>query len=329
MSNDNLPVAYSIFLRLTDNVVKQRGAPWRKLADLLTSHPVVFEEKQFLPVFNGWRYKTKGDPTEDYGTRKDGKPASSFSPIGVRRIQQNLIEMSMFILDFDGKMLLSEVQAVFGQYEYVCYTSFNHQVENIEKQEPAVDKFRVVLPFSKPMPVGKFLELEPAMQYWIGGSGPQIVDPKTFSIGQVFLLPAVREESKPDAAAWRNEGNLLDWLMFEDIKKSMPAESEIQYGASGSKPTGNVLMPDDILETANGSVMVRDINRKISRVRCPFHGDSNPSEFAGVTNHGIPFLQCKKCGRAYMQITKEDPIVAGIAKLKEKRRLRAEREAQQ
>ena len=329
MSNDNHPVAFSTFCNLTDNVVKLCNSLWIDLILILTVHLTALEDKAFLPVFNGWRYKEKGDPTENLGTHKDGKPVRYFSPMGVRRIQENLIEMTMLILDFDGKMLLSEVQAVFGEYEYICYTSLNHQVPNEEKQEPAVDKFRVVLPFFSPMSVAKFNELKAAMQYWIDGGSPQLADPKSFSINQVFLLPAVREEYAANAVAWRNEGKLLDWTMFEDIKKSMPAKTAIQYGASGSKPSKKVLEPDDVLATKNGCVMVRDINQKISHVRCPFHADRNPSEFAGITSNGMPFLQCKNCGRIYMERTKSDSIIDSIAKLKEKNRLRAEREAQQ
>jgi hypothetical protein len=327
MSTDNLAIGYAFFYKLTDNVVQQVRTTWRTFVDSILVHPVVTEEKESLPVLNGWSYIAKGDPAEDFGTHKDGTKVLNFSPMGVRRIQQNLVEMFMFILDFDGGMKVSEVQAVFGEYEFVCYTSLNHQVENVEENEPAMDKMRVILPFAYPMPVAKFRELKSAMEYWIDGGGSSIADPKTFSIGQVFLLPAVRAEDQTKAIAWHNEGKLLDWAMFETIKQSTPVQHSTQFGASGSKPSGLVLKPDDVLDTANGTIMVKDIDHKISYVLCPFHADRKPSEFVGVTSNGTPFLQCKKCGRAYMQRNAGDPIIDGLAKLKEMKRRRIEQGA--
>jgi len=326
MTNDAHPIQYSSFSNLSDNVVQPCRSTWYELVALLGTHSIAIEDKAFLPAMNGWRYKGSDDPTVDKGTHKDGSPVKNFGP-GVRRIQSNLVEMSLLILDFDGGMLLPEVQAVFGEYEYVCYTSFNHQVEDIENNHHAVDKFRVVLLLKSPMPIDKFIELKPAIQYWIDGDGPALTDPKTFSIGQIFILPAVREEHTSNVQAWRNGGKLLDWKMFESIKIDMPIKAAIQYGAFGAKPSGLVLKPDDVLDTANGNIMVRDIDRKISYVRCPFHADPKPSEFAGITSNGTPFLHCKKCGRAYMHRIKSDPIVAGIAKITEQKRLRAAREA--
>lgn len=320
MSNDNHPISYSSFCKLTDNVVKPHTTSWGELVRLFTTHIIATDEKACLPAINGWQFIAKGDPAEVMGLRPDGEPYKNFSPTGVRRIQENLAAMSMFIFDFDGKIQLSEVQSIFGQYEYACYTSLNHQVANIAKQEPAVDKMRVIVPMANPMPVEKFQELRTAMHYWIDSDGPRITDPATFHIGQIFLLPAVREEDRSKAVAWRNEGELLDWRMFEAIKKSMPVKAAIQYGAFGRKPSEFVLKPDDVLDTANGSIAVRNIDRKISYVLCPFHGDRKPSEFAGITTNGTPFLQCKKCGRIYMDRAGEDPIIAGLAKVAEKKR---------
>jgi len=326
MSNDNHQLIYTLFSNLTDNVAKSLVATWGDSIPLFTTHIIATDDKAFLPCVNAWQYVEKGDPAEVMGLRPDGVPYKTFSHMGVRRIQENLVAMSMLIFDFDGKILLSEIQSIFGQYEFVCYTSFNHRRQNPEKGEPAVDKMRVVLPFLKPMPVDKFRELRPVMHCWFDGDGPRITDPVTFSIGQVFLLPVVREEDKSKATAWRNEGELLDWAMFEAIKKTMAAQSPLKYSEAGTNPCGFKLLPDDLLDTATGSIMVRNIDRKISRVRCPFHGDPNPSEFVGITANDTPFLHCKKCGRVYMTRTKADPIISGIAKLKALKRLRSEQE---
>lgn len=327
MSNDNHQIIYTPFFKLTDNVAKSRSTTWGELVPTLTTHIVTTDDKALLPCINGYQYLLKGDPAEVMGLRPDGEPYKNFSPMGVRRIRENTIAMFMLIFDFDGRIMLSEVQDIFSQFEHVCYTSFNHQHENIVKKEPAVDKCRVIVPFSRPMPIAKFRELRPAIHHWIDGDGPRISDPATFSIGQVFLLPAVREEDKSKAVAWRNEGELMDWSMFEAIKSTLPVASSNIYSASAKEPSGLVLKPDDTLETTNELIEVQNISRKISGVRCPFHNDRKPSEFASITTSGTPFLQCKKCGRVYMTRPKEDPILVGLAKIAEAKRRRAKWEA--
>jgi hypothetical protein len=326
MSNDNQHISYSMFGKLTDNMVKSYDAKWADLATLFTTHPIVVDDKSSLSVFNGWRYKDVSDPTVDNGTHKDGTPVRNFSSMGVRRIQENLIEMSMLILDFDGAMPLADVQSVFGEYEHASYTSLNHQVKHTDKNEPAADKFRVVLPLLQPLPVIQFRELKFAIRNWLERDGKQLADPKSFSIGQVFLLPAVREEHKANAIAWKNTGKLLDWHVFENFKKTLAPSASYALRNYGDRPSGNKLKPDDILHTSTGGVVVSDINEHISKVLCPFHGDRHPSEFAGITYNGTPFLECKKCGRVYMDRSKPDPIIDGIAKINEKKRLRAAQE---
>jgi hypothetical protein len=326
MSNQNHLVTYTPFFNLSDNVAQSHNTTWGELLPMLTTHVVTTNEKALLPCINGYQYLLKGDPAEAMGLRKDGKPNKNFSPIGVRRLRENLIAMSLFIADFDGRIQLSDVQSIFGQFEYACYTSFNHQRTDIEKKQSAVDKFRTVVPLATPMPITKFRELRTAMHHWLDGDGHRISDPVTFSIGQIYLLPAVREEDQSKAVAWHNEGELMDWTMFEAIKSTMPVSSPIVHNASGTRPNGFVLKPDDMLQTFNGSIAVHSIDRKISGVLCPFHADTKPSEFAGITNNGTPFLQCKKCGRVYMTRTKEDPILTGIKKIADAKRRRADLE---
>lgn len=304
MSNSSLPVPLSLYDRATDNLVQSFKTTWGEFSQFLTAgHVVTMADKLSLPCFNAWRYKEPSDPTIDHGVDKVSKQLKRFTITHVRRIQANLVEMSMLVLDFDGGMQIDDVAKRFGAYEFVCYTSLNHRVAG-------VCKFRVVLPFSEPMPVETFRRLKQAIRIWIEGDGLAVVDPRTYSIGQVFLLPAVSAANQHAARAWRNEGALLDWRIFESI--SVPTENNLAYrNASPRSGTGmHQLLPDDVLQTSEGPVVVKSIDRKISRVLCPFHGDVDPSEFVAVSKSGVPYLVCKRCGTIYM--TKEDPIIAGL-----------------
>jgi len=304
MSNSSLPVHVSLFDHTHDNLVQHMEATWGEFSQsLVAGHMVSEADKLSLPCFNTWRYKVPTDPTIDHGVDRNGQPLKQFTITHTRRIQPNLVEMTMLVLDFDGGMQIDEVIERFGEYEFVCYTSLNHQVNG-------VDKFRVVLVFAQPMPVERFRALKSAMRHWIEGDGLAVADPRTYSIGQVFLLPAVSAANQHAARAWRNEGALLDWRIFESI--SMPTENNLAYrNASPRSGTGvHQLLPDDVLQTSEGPVVVKSIDRKISRVLCPFHGDVDPSEFVAVSKSGVPYLVCKRCGTIYM--TKEDPIIAGL-----------------
>lgn len=321
MSNNDHPIWYTLFNEAADNAAKSISTTWGEFADsLIEPHPIVTEDAALLPLFNAWRYKDVSDPTVDNGVHKDGKPVQRFSPTHVRRHAPNLTEMSMLVLDSDGALPIVKIDTQLGGYEYACYTSLNHLVNG-------VDKFRAVLPFSYPMSVADYRRLKPAIEIWmeqlVADHRPELIDRSTFHIGQIFRLPAVREENQKNARSWRNEGALFDWKLFESI--SIPAQmpSAGKSKTNGTTPSEFVLKPDDVLETASGFIQVRDIDRKISDVLCPFHPDRRPREFVAVSKGGLPYLVCHRCGTIYMERTKTDPILDGLAKIRERKRINA------
>ncbi|MCK4165384.1 hypothetical protein HFK89_23780 [Ralstonia pseudosolanacearum] len=318
MPNSSLPVRLSLFDCVGDNLVKPLDTTWGQFAQsLVTGHNVTEEHKLSLPCFSAWRYKDITDPTIDHGTDKHGKALKRFSTTHTRRIQSNLVELSMLVLDFDGKLPISEAQSKFAEYEHVGYTSLNHRVDG-------QDRFRIGIPFATPMPVADFLRLSSAIAHWLETVRAVGVDDSTLKIGQVFILPAVCAEHRSLAHAWRNEGALLDWRLFESI--SVPTKSAAAYNCAPSAASGVPLqlLPDDILQTSEGPIVVKNIDRKISRVLCPFHADAKPSEFVAVSKWGSPYLVCRRCGT--IRMTEEDPIISGLKKIAERKRLNAVRE---
>ncbi|CAJ4550448.1 Signal recognition particle GTPase [Burkholderia pseudomallei] len=319
MPNSALQIHYTNFNSVYDNVVKPAVAPWEELAARLASgHPVVVGEKLTFPSFSAWRYKSIDDPTVDHGTDNDGEPLDVFSETHVRRLKSNALEMSMLIIDFDGRLSIEDAQHRFGSYEHVGYTSLSHHLED-------EDRFRIVIPFTDPMPKAEFLRLESGMRHWIDGSGHNLADNKTYSVGQVFLLPAVYAENAELARAWHNRGRLLDWRMFESLcEQTEPLVTGTGHAGEKRANTANGfrLLPDDVLQTKTGAITVRDINQKISHVYCPFHGDTKPSEFVAVSKYGNPYLVCKRCGTIPLRSSGEDPIVAGLRKIAERKRQR-------
>jgi hypothetical protein len=312
MSNCDHPVCITPFNEMADNTAKSVNITWGEFAHSLTAgHPIASEDKTRLPLFNAWRYKDVSDPSVDNGVHKNGTPTKLFSSTHVRRHTPNLVELSMLVLDFDGTLPIAEVDQRFGNYEYACYTSLNHRVTG-------VDKFRVVKPFSSPMSLSDFKRLQLNMKQW---AIDQCADDSTCDIGRMFILPAVREQHILNARTWRNHGSLFNWRIFESMPKRDLQQICFRRRENGTRTSSEKLKPNVVLETAAGSIVVRNMDRKISYVRCPFHADTRPSEFVDVTNVGTPYLVCKKCGTIYMERIQSDPIIDGIARIKLKRQI--------
>jgi hypothetical protein len=220
--------------------------------------------------------------------------------------------MTMMVLDFDGNRSVEQVRENFSPWEHVFYTTLNHR-------EDGKDKGRVVMPMRTVMTVDVFDNLQDVIQLWATGLG---ADSSTADIGRMFILPVARYSELHLAQSWHHEGELFDWSMFSDMPSPATATKSTSAKPLVANSHAFKLMPDDVLETARGNVVVKNIVGKISNVRCPFHSDPTPSEFVNVTPRGTPFLICKKCGNVYMERKKSDGIADGIAQILAKKKLR-------
>ncbi|MBC3810101.1 hypothetical protein [Undibacterium aquatile] len=316
MHKNNPRLSMSVHNSLFDNEIKPLDISWQDFAkDLTKPYPISNKAKEHLPAFSSWRYKLPSDPTVNHGDDQDGRPLKWFSSHYTRRLSANALDMAALVLDFDGGLPLKNARQRFIDYEHVGYTSFNHG-------EEGKDKHRIVLPYKVPLPIGMFHRIQSAIQHWVEGDGETKADPASYHLCQVFILPATRPDQQHNAVSWHNQGKLLDWSMFE-----VSTGSNVQHVERSIttivKSVGDLkLLPDMWLETACTPIMVKDINRKISKVMCPFHNDVNPSEFVAVTPSGLPYLVCRKCGTVFMNRASkslEDPLIAAIAKIKAKK----------
>lgn len=309
----NQPIGITFFHAMADNQAKSSNLSWREIAAMLSaSHASALSHKSNLPLFSPWVYKSVSDPTVVLGDDANGKPLKFFSRTHVRRVSENLVEMTMLVLDFDGGRPIIQLRELFDKWEHVFYTTLSHQIEG-------ADKARVALPLAAPMPVADFLRLQEVIKPWAVDLG---ADPSTADIGRMFILPAVREEHRHLAQSWHHEGALLDWRMFSEMPKPVVAPTTVAAKPLNNRGQLRKLLPSDVLETANGHIVVQEIARKISNVRCPFHADPEPSEFVNITGRGTPFLVCKKCGTVYMERAKSDGLAEGIAKILAKKKQR-------
>jgi hypothetical protein len=312
MHND-LPIHLTLFQSFHDNAAKSALMTWGEIASMLSApHAAALSHKSLLPLFSPWRYKDAADPTVSNGLSKDGKPLRHFSNTHVRRLEANLVEMTMMVLDFDGGSSIEQAMQAFRGLELVGHTTLNHQAEG-------KDQFRIAMPYTSPMPVKQFPLYKEAIARWAIDHG---ADASTADIGRMFSLPAVSDERRHLAQSWYQPGAPVDWHMFDSVRKALTNQSLTKTTPSVGNASANKLMPDQVLDTSSGLITVRDINRKISNVRCPFHNDQKPTEFVAATSNGRPYLVCKKCGTVYMERIRNDGIVDGIARILAKKKQR-------
>lgn len=290
-------------------------ASWPDIVQFLMDFKFI-EEKEGNKLFNGTHWIDESSPDAVIKENKYGKRYYS-------RCQDNILGADILTIDFDNKgsgrdsmvFALDQVKEEFKDYEYVCYTSYNHQ--NPLKDD-GVDKFRIVLPFSEYCPKAQWLGRVESFKARFAHLNP---DEASFKLAQGMYVPIMHPSRKDFAIAWHNTGKCFDWSELEYLSPAQVKKIQYTQTKSNVSSSEHKLYPDSILETANGSIRMGDVTKKVSGVKCPFHGDNSPTEFIEInTFTGRPFFHCKKCKTVHMSTEDEsdDPTVGPVLKLKTK-----------
>lgn len=287
----------NVFFRKTDNKIKPVETTWDDIIVLFTAEHQTFPEKHQAKLFNAAEYLPPSEIPEDSDNLVEDKDTGETH---TARRQVNLIQNHILVLDYDSDVTLEETLRRFKKYELVYYTSHSHMADDI------THKFRVLIPFHKPVPSHKkstsvgdwYGIIEPLKEF----AGPGC-DPKSFDPNQIYEMPSAPQERMHLAQSGHNKGTNLDWKEFEQTNVE-PVSRGYSAGKGASVPSsGQHLDPDQILETDQGPIRVKDIVGKIDGVVCPFHNDKKGSEFVRkVESTENIFLFCKKCDcKYYMQ----------------------------
>lgn len=270
---------------------------WEEFANLMIEEGhVVSPNKESVNLFNATRFKSLNEVLkEDRGGYREDADGMQL----VRRQQRNAVAVELLIVDYDGTLTLDEARERFKDYEYLGYTSHSHL------KKPGIHKFRLIFPLTSPIPAhqsldeyemlqeqGVFYELSEALISFAPGCDPVIAKP-----AQVYYLPSVPEERKADAKIWRNHGMVLDWTTWKRdsaYASTLPDASGIPRKENGL-PNRN-LDPDQVFQHHRGTVIASEVKGRIQRVCCPFHGDTNGSEFLVRYSSGVVCFHCKRCG---------------------------------
>lgn len=263
---------------------------WEEFVSFITSGHIAIADKVFTPLFNASRFKSLDQVITE---NKNGYFHSKSDDLVVRRTKENVIEIELLILDYDGGMSLDEAKEWFKAYEYVGYTSYNHLADN------TTHKFRLIFPLCSPIPVQKtsseivvYEELTNAIQQF----APKC-DEVVFNSTQAYFWPSAPPKRIVTSLAWSNKGQTLDWKKWA-VNETEQNKSEIHRSEAKTHENINKkLDPNQVFKHKNGVVVAKEIQGRIQYVLCPFHVDKKGSEFLiRYRDSGVVLFNCKKCG---------------------------------
>jgi len=204
-NHDNHTVHITIFENFYDNRAGfSSDISWKEFKELLSEHTIE-SEKTNITSFNCWRFKendfepARREKMGQLHLDDNGQPTPA-------RTADNCTEISALFLDFDGGMSIRDGIKLCKKFEHFGYTSSGHK----KKKSGYVDKFRMVLPFEKPISKDDFLKIRDSIKEWAVG-----LDKKSVDISRLFAGYACDEDHSVFAETWSNKGRLL---RFEDFK---------------------------------------------------------------------------------------------------------------
>lgn len=256
------------------------SSTWVELVAMLSKPPVITEDRKSWSG-NAILHDTYSAICPSLFLPLDDKNAE-FNRFGYRRCNGNVLGKDLLILDIDNdaskdcpQLTIEQALKLFGEYEFVLYTSFNHQ----NPAKGNVDKFRIALPLSEYCPKDEWELRRERMKYlW------PFADPASFTLSQIFFLPVTSPERLANYQFHHNRGSWYDWQKIEaTAKRSRP---------SGIKPAALTTHSDLASRTTitlkdssqlSATALFNQLNEGYENsVRCysPFRSDNKPDCFA-------------------------------------------------
>lgn len=201
---------------------------------------------------------------------------------GYRRCNGNVLGKDLLILDIDNdatkdrpQLSIEQALKLFGEYEFVLYTSFNHR----NPAKGNVDKFRIVFPLSAYCPKDEWELRRERMKYqWPSA------DPASFTLSQIFFLPVTSPERQASFQFHHNKGRWYDWQKIEvAAKRPRPArEKPALHTTNDDSAAGTIITLKDQSCLSASELFNRLDQGYENSVRCysPFRSDNKPDCFA-------------------------------------------------
>ena len=150
------------------------------------------------------------------------KDGGLFSPAMFRpsyRLQENVTELSLLVLDYDHHASFDSDLKAWRELKccFAAYTTHSHRriTKTITKAE---ERFRVIVPLMVPIPGKKF----PALWQWAAHLSEGKIDAQAQDASRMYYTPAIASLDAP-YHFHIEDGHLLDWRMLDlesNIKQS-------------------------------------------------------------------------------------------------------------
>ena len=247
--------------------------------NLGTVRPLAVTWREFVGRFRKARTADKGAAGAYVGARlKDGK-----------RCRASLLDASLLSLDFDGGAVMDDVDLVLGclPYSYLIYPSHNHGIA--KDGAPACDRFRVVIPLSRPVSREEYGRLSRRLLEQLGN--PEVDRTCLDEPERLFYYP-----TRPAGESYEPRIYDEDCVPLDVDAVLASCMSSISHGNglkidSNSKDDKCINSEgNDVISAFNG---VFDIHEAIAEflpetyVPCPERGDAYYTYAAGTTTGGL------------------------------------------
>ena len=292
---------------MTDNLVVPLECPWEKIVQLYDIGHQSSPKKHQCKCFNMAEYLPPSRNLDVHGDVDSRNFEFYQGTYYANPKQVNLIQNHALVLDYGEQVTLEETLERFKEYELVFSTTHSHLFDG------KTHKFRLLIPFHKPIPscnpeVDDWYKIVKSLKYFAGPG----CDLRSFDPNQLYEVPTAPEERMHLAQLGHKKGIKLNWEEFEQSEPQLYVGGTQLFidndgaNCSYAPASDQHLDPDQILETEQGPIRVKDVVGKIEGVRCPFPshgGDKKGSEFVRkVEPTGTIYLYCKKCScKYYMQ----------------------------
>lgn len=209
--------------------------------------------KEQVPMFNLWEFKTEDyEPGRIYEhIIEDGKKRRTeefdYIPNTIRRCAANVIGLHGLVIDYDGRKTISETIKNYIDFEFVIYTTFNHSKDK--------EKFRLVLPFTRLMPLNEFLLKQTDMQECFEGA-----DNASFSISQAIHLHSIGPSGQ--SFVYHNSGYDLDPDWFKESPTPQVVDQTWAYDGEMSPQSQQVFKQNVMASLGTCSGIRRGAQKK-------------------------------------------------------------------
>jgi hypothetical protein len=145
---------------------------------------------------------------------REAKDGTLFSPAVFRpayRLQENVTEVSLLVLDYDHQASFEDDSRVWGSLRccFAAYTTHSHR--RITKSNPAAEeRLRVVVPLVMSIPAERF----PALWKWAAHISGGKIDAQAQDSSRMYYTPAIASLGAP-YQYHEQEGDLLDWRALD------------------------------------------------------------------------------------------------------------------